>query len=119
MQIVFDHSPPHPEIKNTLDNLIAECGKEIKETFNDTQANLPKTSSRRDEIVPKYVDPNTTLVTHRSTWINSLAEHLWQDQRRRQRDHEGEDNSVVTLQKLLFQLYGHYLFAEALSKEEK
>ena len=35
------------------------------------------------------------------------------------RDHEGEDNSVFTLQKLLFQIYGQYLFAKALWKEEK
>ena len=97
MQIVSDHSPPHPEIKDALDNLTAKCGKEIKETFNDTPTNLLDTSDCRDEIVPKYVDPNTTLVTHRSTWINSLVEHLWQEQRRTKRDHEGEDNSVVTL----------------------
>ena len=48
-----------------------------------------------------------------------MVEHLWQEQRRRKRDHEEEENSVVTLHKLLFQLYGQYLFAKALWKEEK
>ena len=97
MKIVSDHSPPHPEIKNTPDNLTANCGKEINESIDDTAVDLLDTSSRRDETVPEYVDPNTALVTHRSTWINSLAEHLWQEKRRRKRDHKEEDNNVVTL----------------------
>ena len=117
MQIVSDHSPPHPEITDTPNNLTAECGKEIKETFNDTPTDLPNTSSHRDETILEYVDPNTALVTHRSTWINSLVENLWQEQKRK-KDYE-EDNSAVTLQKLLFQLYGRNLFAKALWKEEK
>ena len=77
VQIVFDHSPLHLEITNTPNNLNVECGKEIKETFKDTPADLLDTSSHRDEIVLECVDPNTALVRHRSTWINSLVEHIW------------------------------------------
>ena len=105
VQIVSDHSPPHPEITSTPDNLTKECREEIKETFNDTPADLLDTSSHRDETVLEYVDPTTSLVTHRSTWITGLVEHLWKEQRKRKRDHE-EDNNTITLQKLIFQLYG-------------
>ena len=46
-----------------------------------------------------------------------MAEHLWREQKRK-KDYE-EDDSAVTLQKLLFHLDGQHFFAEALWKEEK
>ena len=113
VQIISDHSPPHPEMIEIFGNLTAECEQEIK----DTSIDLPDVSSHKNEIVPKNHDSNTALVPYKSTWINSLAEHLWREQKRK-KDYE-EDNSAVTLQKLLFQLYGQHLFAEALWKEEK
>ena len=96
MQIVFDHSPPHRKITNTLENLTVEHREEIKETFNDTPEDLLDISNYMDETVAEYVDPNIALVTHRSTWIIGLVEHLWQEQRKRKRDQE-EDNSAITL----------------------
>lgn len=59
VQIFFDHSPPHLEITSTPNNLTEECREEIKENLDDTLVDLPGISSYRDEIVPKYVDPNT------------------------------------------------------------
>ena len=77
VQIFSDHSPPHPEITSILDNITKEYRNEIKENLNDTLADLQGTSNCRDETVLEYVDPNTSLVPHRSTWITSLVEHLW------------------------------------------
>ena len=77
VQIVSDHSPPHPMIISIPDNPTEECRDEIKENLDDTLVDLPGTSNYRDEIVPKYVDSNTTLILHKSTWITSLVEHLW------------------------------------------
>ena len=82
MKILSDHSPPHPKITSTPNNLTTECREEIKESLDDTPTDLPGISSSRDETVPKYVDPNTALVTHRSTWITSLAKHLWEEKRK-------------------------------------
>ena len=113
VQIIFDHSPPHPERIEISGNLTAECEQEIK----DTSIDLPDVSSHRNKIVPKHHDSNTALVPYKSTWINSLAEHLWREQKKK-KDYE-RDNSVVTLKKILFQLYGQNLFSEALWKEEK
>jgi len=101
MQIVFDHSPPHRTITSILENPTEECRDEIKENIDDTQTDLLGTSSYRDETVPKYFDPNTTLVPNRSTWITSFVQHLWKEQRKRKIDYE-EENSSITLKKLLF-----------------
>lgn len=117
MQIVSDHSPPYLEITSILKNHIEECGDGVEENIDDALADLPSTSSCRDELALEYVDPNTTLVPHKSTWITRFLEHLWKEQRKRKRDHE-ENNGSITIQKLLFQLYGQYLFVEALWKEE-
>ena len=77
MQIISDHSPPHPKMIEIPDNLTTECEKEIKENLNDTSTDLQDVSSHRNKIIPKHHDPNTALVPHKSTWINSLEEHLW------------------------------------------
>ena len=115
VQIISNHSPPHPKMTEIFGT--AECEQEIKENLNNTSIDLPDVSNHRDEIVHEHHDSNVTLVPHKSTWINSLADHLWQEQKMK-KDYE-EDNSFVTLQKLLFQLYGQHLFAKALWKEEK
>ena len=83
VQIISNHSPPHPEMTKILDNLTTECEKEIKENLNDTSTELPDIFSRRDEIVLEHHDSNTTLVPYKSTWTNSLAEHLWREQKRK------------------------------------
>ena len=113
VQIISDHSPPHPEMTKISSNLTTECEKEIKENLNDTSTDLQDVSSHRNKIIPKHHDPNTALVPHKSTWINSLVEHLWWEQKRK-KDDEEEENSAITLQNLIFQLYGQYFFDEAL-----
>lgn len=77
VQIVSDHSHPHPKITSISKNPNEECRDEIKENPNDTPADQPGTSSCRGEIVPEKVDPNTALVPHKSTWITDFVEHLW------------------------------------------
>ena len=41
VQIISDHSPPHPEMKKISGNLTAECEQEIK----DTSIDLPDVSA--------------------------------------------------------------------------
>ena len=79
VQIVSNHSPPHPKITNILESLNEECRDEIKENVIDTPIGQLAISGSKDEIVPKQNYPNTTLVPHKSTWITSFIEHLWKE----------------------------------------
>ena len=77
VKIIFDHSPPHPEMTEISGNLTVECEQEIKENLKDTSIDLPDVSSHRNKIVLENHDSNNVSVPHKSTWINSLAKHLW------------------------------------------
>ena len=67
VQIVSDHSPPHPEITIIPKCLNEECRDEIKENPIDTLVGQSDVSGSKDETIPKKVHPNTTLVPHKST----------------------------------------------------
>ena len=47
-----------------------------------------------------------------------LVGQLWKEQRKRKRSYE-EGSGTITLQQLLFQVFGQHKFVEALLKEEK
>jgi len=79
VQIISDHSPPHIEMTKVSGNLPVACEQEIKETLMD----LPDVSSHKNEVVPEHHDSNTALVPYKSTWINSLVEHLWREQKKK------------------------------------
>ena len=75
IQIVLDHSPPHPETINIL-KIPNECRDEVNENPNDTSIGESGTSGSKDETVPKKFHPKTTLVPHKSTWFIGFVEHL-------------------------------------------
>ena len=79
MQIVFDHSPPHPEITSIFKNPNQECRDEVNKNPNDTSTSQSGITCSKDEIVPEQVYPNTTLVPHKSTWLIDFVEHLWKE----------------------------------------
>lgn len=118
VQIIPDHSPPHPKAIKILENPNEECGAEVNENPNDTLIGQLGTSSSQYDTILEQVYPNTTLVPYKSTWLIEFAEHLWREQRKRKINYE-EDSGSITLQKILFQLFGQHMFSKALWEEER
>ena len=53
MQILSDHSPPHPKITNIPKSLNEECRDEIKESPIDTLVGQTYILGSKDETIPE------------------------------------------------------------------
>ena len=66
----------------------------------------------------ELVYSNIGLVPYNPTWLTNFLEQSWREQRGKRNNYD-EDSGSITLQKLLFQLYGQHMLVTALWEEER